>query len=202
MPVTKHSILLLLLFIPGLLIAEEIHVITIEGTINPASAEYLSDAIGRAEEENAEALIVRLDTPGGLMASTRDMVQDMLGAQVPVVVFIGPSGARAGSAGVFITLASHIAAMAPGTNIGAAHPVNMGGEMDSTMNKKVTNDAVAFARSIAEQRGRDQDWAEAAVRESASITSTEALEKGIIDIITGDVAELVQEIDEIGRAHV
>ncbi len=136
-----------------------------------------------------------MDTPGGLMTSMRKMVKEMLSAEVPIAVYVSPSGARAGSAGVFITLAAHIAVMAPGTNIGAAHPVNMGGQMDSTMNKKVTNDAVAFARSIAAQRGRNEDWAEAAVRESASITANDALEKSVIDIIASDYDELIDKIN-------
>lgn len=175
--------------------AVEVHLITIEGTINPVTSQFLVDAIDRAEKAEAEALIVRLDTPGGLMASTRTMVKRMLTARVPIVVYVAPSGARAGSAGVFITLAGHIAAMAPGTNIGAAHPVNMGGEMDSTMNKKVTNDAVAFIRSIAEQRGKDPEWAEAAVRESVSITDRDALEKGVADVVASDIDDLLSQIN-------
>lgn len=174
--------------------AADVHVIIIDGSINPVTAEYLVNAIDRAER-SADLLIVQLDTPGGLMASTRTMVKKMLSAKVPIVVYVAPSGARAGSAGVFITLAAHIAVMAPGTNIGAAHPVTMGGQMDSTMNKKVTNDAVAFARSIAEQRGRDVEWAEAAVRESASITDSDAIKKGIIDLVARDVDELLEKID-------
>ncbi len=175
--------------------AGEVHLITIEGSINPVTAQFLIDAVDRAERENAEALIIKLDTPGGLMASTRSMVKRMLPAKVPLIVYVAPSGARAGSAGVFITLAGHIAAMAPGTNIGAAHPVNMGGGMDSTMNKKVTNDAVAFIRSIAEQRGKEPDWAEAAVRESVSITDRDALEKGVADVVARDIDELLSQLN-------
>ena len=174
--------------------AADVHIITIDGSINPVSAKFLEDAIARAEQA-VDIPIVQMDTPGGLLASTRWMVQEMLPAEVPIVVYVSPSGARAGSAGVFITLASHIAAMAPGTNIGAAHPVSMGEGMDSTMVKKVTNDAVAFARSIAAQRNRDQDWAEAAVRESVSITDEDALEKGIIDVIAKDIDDLLKQIN-------
>jgi len=174
--------------------AAEVHLITIDGSINPVSANFLEDAVARAEE-SADLLIVKMDTPGGLLASTRWMVREMLPAKVPIVVYVAPSGARAGSAGVFITLASHIAAMAPGTNIGAAHPVSLGEGMDSTMSKKVTNDAVAFARSIAAQRGRDQEWAEAAVRESVSITDEDALEKGIIDVIAKNIDDLLKQIN-------
>ena len=174
--------------------AAEVHVITIDGSINPVSAKFLEDAVKRAED-SADLLIVQMDTPGGLLASTRWMVREMLPAKVPIVVYVAPSGARAGSAGVFITLASHIAAMAPGTNIGAAHPVSLGEGMDSTMSKKATNDAVAFARSIAAQRGRDQEWAEAAVRESVSITDEDALEKGIIDVIAKNIDDLLEQIN-------
>lgn len=188
-------ILLLMCFTSSLTQAAEVHKITIEGSVNPVTAKFIEDAVERAENSDAELLVIQLDTPGGLLASTRWMVKRMLPAKVPIVVYIAPSGARAGSAGVFITLAGHIAAMAPGTNIGAAHPVTMGGEMDSTMNKKATNDAVAFARSIAEERGRDLDWAEAAVRESESITAEDALDKGIIDFIARDLDELLQKID-------
>jgi len=174
--------------------AFEVDVITVDGSINPVSSNFIINSVNRAEK-SADLLIILLDTPGGLMSSTRDIVQKMLVAEVPVAVYVYPSGARAGSAGVFITLAANIAVMAPGTNIGAAHPVNMGGQMDTTMSKKVTNDAVAFVRSIAEQRGRDQDWAEAAVRESASITSTDAIEKGIIDIVAKNIEDLLAQID-------
>ena len=189
----KSLILFVLLSICGW--AAEIHRIVIDGAINPVSSEYLLEAIVRAEDERADLLIVEMDTPGGLMSSMRDMVKALLGAEVPIAVYVAPSGARAGSAGVFITLAAHIAVMAPGTNIGAAHPVTIGGEMDSTMSKKATNDAVAFARSIAAERGRNQDWAEAAVRESASITPDDALEKGVIDFIAADMSELIEKIN-------
>ena len=188
-------ILLLMCFTANLVTAAEVHKITIEGSINPVTAKFIEDAVERAEDQGAELLVIQLDTPGGLLASTRWMVKRMLPAKVPIVVYIAPAGARAGSAGVFITLAAHVAAMAPGTNIGAAHPVTMGGEMDSTMNKKATNDAVAFARSIAEERGRDLEWAEAAVRESESITAEDALDKGIIDFIARDLDELLEKID-------
>ncbi len=189
------TILMSLLLLSTLSFASEVHRIVIQGSINPVTAKFLENAVERAEKRGATALIIQLDTPGGLLSSTRWMVKRMLPAEVPIVVYIAPSGARAGSAGVFITLASHIAAMAPGTNIGAAHPVTMGGQMDSTMNKKATNDAVAFARSIAEERGRDLDWAEAAVRESASITAEDALQKGIIDCIARNMEELLEKIN-------
>lgn len=173
----------------------EVHLVRIEGSINPVTANYVQDAVSRAEKAGAALLIIEMDTPGGLLESTRWMVKRMLPSKVPIAVYISPSGARAGSAGVFITLAGHFAAMAPGTNIGAAHPVTMGGQMDSTMNKKATNDAAAFARSIAEERGRDVKWAEEAVRESASITADDALKKGIIDFIARDLDDLIKQID-------
>jgi len=145
-------------------------VISVDGTINPSSAEYINSGIKRARENNAECLIIKLNTPGGLLKSTRIIVSDMLDSEIPVVVFVYPGGSQAASAGVFITLAAHIAAMAPGTNIGAAHPVTLQGEQDSIMNEKATNDAAAFIRTISEKRSRNIQWAEDAVRKSLSIT--------------------------------
>ncbi|MBT7790506.1 MAG: hypothetical protein HN757_16680 [Calditrichaeota bacterium] len=185
--------------------ATVVHKIRIDGIINPVSSQFIIDAIVRAEEEHAEALIVELDTPGGLLEATRDIVQEFLATDVPIIVYVSPSGARAGSAGVFITLAAHIAVMAPGTNIGAAHPVTMGGgglpgggEKDTTgssvMAEKMTNDAAAMIRSIAEERGRNIDWAESSVRESKSITATVALESGVIDYILPDIDSILREV--------
>ena len=151
--------------------ADDIIVATYEGIINPVAAEYLHDALAFAQSSGAHALILKLDTPGGLDTSMRLMIKDITGSPIPVIVFVAPSGGRAASAGVFITIAAHVAAMAPGTNIGAAHPVAMGGgEMDNTMKEKVENDAVAYIKSIAEQRGRNVSWAEDAVRKSLSAT--------------------------------
>ncbi len=173
--------------------------ITIDGAIGPVSAEYIHDGIKRAENAEAQCLVIEMDTPGGLMKSMRIICKDILAARVPVVVYVSPSGSRAGSAGVFITLAAHIAAMAPGTNIGAAHPVGLGGQGSSdssqVMEKKVTNDAVAFVRTLAETRGRNADWAEKSVRESASITETEALELNVIDYIAESPDSLLALID-------
>ena len=149
------------------------YVITIEGVINPVSAEYIVKSIAEAELNNADGLIIELDTPGGLMESMRQIVKAELEAEVPIIVYVAPSGSRAGSAGVFITLAAHIAVMDNGTNIGAAHPVGVGGsspDSGSVMWDKITNDAVAQIRSIAEKRNRNADWAEKSVSESASIT--------------------------------
>lgn len=170
--------------------------INVDGGISPATTLYIKNSIEYAEEKKAEALIIRLNTPGGLLDATRDIVQEIMGANVPIVVWIAPSGARAGSAGVFITLSAHIAAMATGTNIGAAHPVGMGGEkIDSTMNQKITNDAAAFIRSIANERNKNIDWAERTVRESISATEKEALLAGAIDFIAPNIDSLLALID-------
>ena len=152
-------------------------VATYDGVITPVSAEYFHDALQSAQEGDAEALILRLNTPGGLDTSMRLMIKDITASTIPVVVYVSPPSGRAASAGVFLTMAAHVAAMAPGTNIGAAHPVAMGGgEMDKTMKEKVENDSVAYIKSIAEQRGRNVAWAEDAVRKSVSVTEREALE--------------------------
>lgn len=178
--------------------ADDIVVITIDGGIGPAVTEYIESGIKHSDESNAQLLVIKLNTPGGLLESTRDIVSTILESPVPIAVFVSPSGARAGSAGVFITLAGHIAAMAPGTNIGSAHPVGLGGESGdsaSVMYDKVTNDAAAFIRSIAEKREKNVEWAEKAVRESISATENEALEQGVIDFITPDLDSLLKQID-------
>ncbi|MGD0281293.1 MAG: nodulation protein NfeD [Dissulfurispiraceae bacterium] len=169
--------------------------ITVNGIINPVAAEYIGAAVSQASEMKAEALIIRLDTPGGLDSSMREIVRDVVGSTVPVVAYVAPSGSRAASAGVFITMAAHIAAMASGTNIGAAHPVTMGEKMDKVMSEKVTNDAAAYIRSLAKQRGRNEQWAEDAVRKSVSITETEALKIDVIDLVAKDVTELLSKLD-------
>ena len=141
-------------------------------------------------------MIIELDTPGGLAESMRVIVKAILASKVPIVVFVSPSGARAASAGVMITMAADIAAMAPGTNIGAAHPVGAGGqEINKTMSDKVVNDMVAHARSVAEQRGRNADWVEKAIRESVAVTETEALKEKIIDLIAGDTDDLIRQLN-------
>jgi len=167
----------------------------IDGTINPASADFIHGGIKKAVDEKAECIIIHLNTPGGLLKSTRIIVSDILESPVPVIVYVSPAGAQAGSAGVFITLAAHIAAMTPGTNIGAAHPVTMQQQMDSTMNEKVTNDAAAFIRTIAEKRNRNIEWAERAVRRSYSYSETEALEDSVIDLVAKNEKELLQKIN-------
>jgi len=174
----------------------EAMVATIAASINPVTADYLSSVIEKAEEAGAALLVVELDTPGGLDSAMRQMVQEIIKTRIPVVVYVSPSGARSASAGVLITLASDVAAMAPGTNIGAAHPVSVGGGgMDNTMAKKVENDAAAYARSLAEKKGRNADWAESAVRESTSLTEKDALEKRVIDMVAPSLDDLLARLD-------
>ncbi len=176
--------------------AADYHVITVADAIGPAVAEFVRTGIRNAEAADALCLVIRLDTPGGLADSMRDIVMAILGSRVPVVVYVAPSGARAASAGVMITVAADVAAMAPGTNIGAAHPVGAGGgEISETMSKKVVNDMVAHARSVAERRGRNADWVEKAIRESVSVTETQALENGVIDLVADDMEDLVAKLD-------
>ena len=174
---------------------KEVIVITINGVINPISAEYIGKNIRKANEKKVEALIVELDTPGGLDTSMRNIVKDIIGSEVPVVVYVSPSGSRAASAGVFITLAAHISAMAPGTNIGAAHPVGLGEKMDKTMAEKATNDAAAYIKSLAERNKKNAKWAEDAVRKSISATEEEALKMNVIDLVSKDLNTLLSDID-------
>lgn len=174
---------------------EKVHWAQVDGIINPVSADYLVKAVDTAASEKAEALVIELDTPGGLDQSMRSIVKRILSSEIPVVVYVHPTGARAASAGVFLLYASHIAAMTPGTNTGAAHPVSMGEKMDETMSAKVTNDSVAYIKSIADKRGRNAAWAEDAVRKSVSITSDEALKLGVIDFVAADRSELLEKID-------
>ena len=178
--------------------AQEKHaaVIKINDVITPAIADFISRSIEQATKENAVCLIIQMDTPGGLDLSMRDIIKDIMNAEIPVIVYVGPSGARAASAGAIITIAADIAAMAPGTNIGAAHPVAVGGgKMDRTMAEKVVNDAVAYVKSIAQKKGRNVDWAVRAVRDSVSIPETEALKLKVIDLIAKDLNELLEKID-------
>ena len=175
--------------------AAQIDVIEIDDPITPVVAEYIVRSINEAEVDRACCLIIQLDTPGGLDLAMRDIIKRIMASEVPVAVFVGPSGARAASAGALITLAAHVAAMAPGTNIGAAHPVNLGGKMDETMSAKVANDAAAYIESIAEKRGRNKQWAINAVRESVSISETEALKENVIDLLADDIDDLIGKID-------
>jgi membrane-bound serine protease (ClpP class) len=170
--------------------------IVIEGAINPAVAAFVHDSIARAEADGAPALVIQLDTPGGLLPSAQAIVKDILGAPVPVLVYVAPSGSGAGSAGVFITLAAHIAAMAPGTNIGAAHPVGGQGEdIKGTLGKKIENFTASFSEAIAHRRGRNVEWAVKAVRESVSITAEEAAKTHVVDFVARDLDEVIAKAE-------
>ena len=175
---------------------DRVIVVKISGAINPAVAEYVSHEISQANADQEALIVLHMDTPGGLDTSMRQIIKKIQGSQVPVASFVAPSGSRAASAGTFITIASHIAAMAPGTNIGAAHPVNMmGGEQAKTMEQKVVNDAAAYIRSLAELRKRNARWAELAVVKSVSISAEEAKRLNVIDFIAGDVKALALAVD-------
>ncbi len=193
------KLILAFLFIGSVIFAQQspqIYVITVDGSINPSTADFIHKSIEEAKNKNAECLVIRLNTPGGLLKSTRYIVSDLLTSPIPIVVYVSPGGSQSASAGVFITLASNIAVMAPGTNIGASHPVSGdGSKMDSTMSEKVTNDAAAFIRSISEKRKRNVKWSEDAVRNSVSITETEALKDSVIDLIANDMNDLLAKID-------
>jgi membrane-bound serine protease (ClpP class) len=175
--------------------ARTVLLIKIDDPITPMIAEFIIKSIDKAAKQNAEALIIEMDTPGGLVESTREIIKKMLAAEVPIVVYVAPEGSRAASAGVFITLTANIAAMAPNTRMGSASPVQMEGKMDETMAKKITNDLAAMIRGIAEKRGRNAAWAEDAVRKSISATETEALKLGVIDLIAPDIPTLLKKID-------
>jgi len=175
---------------------KKVYYVRAEGVINPVMAEYLTGAISRAREAKAAAIVIELDTPGGLDLSMREIIKAELASTVPVVVYVAPAGSRAASAGVFITYAAHIAAMTPGTNIGSAHPVAMGGaKMDKTMLKKVENDSAAYIKGIAVKRHRNALWAEDAVRNSVNVTAEEALKLKVINLVVRDRAELLAGIN-------
>ena len=185
--------------------AAPVRAVRVAGVINPVIADFITAELAAANAGDARAFLIELDTPGGLDSAMRTIIQQVLGSRLPVIVYISPSGARAASAGALITLAADFAAMAPGTNIGAAHPVAIGvggsggSAQDETMMEKVVNDAVAYARSIADQRGRNRDWAEQIVRESVSTEAREALELKVIDLIAADQAALLAALD--GRTY-
>jgi membrane-bound serine protease (ClpP class) len=171
-----------------------VELITIDGSINPATASYIDDSLASANAEGASALVIELDTPGGLLNSAEKIVKAILAAPLPVIVYVAPSGASAASAGTFITEAANVAAMAPGTTIGAAHPVEEGGEdIKGAMGQKIENFTATFARTIAQQRGRNEDWVEQAVRHSIAIGEREALAKNVVDIVAPDIRSLLTQ---------
>jgi membrane-bound serine protease (ClpP class) len=186
---------LTLLGLPAGAARAEIPVVELDGVVHAVSAAHVVQAIERADAEGAPLVVIRIDTPGGLDSSMRQIVDKMLNCRTPVAVFVGPSGARAASAGFVITVAADVAAMAPGTNLGAAHPVSGMGQMDEVMSKKVTEDAAAYIRGKAERRGRNVEMAEKAVVESKSFTEKEALELKLVDLIARDVDDLVAKLD-------
>jgi membrane-bound serine protease (ClpP class) len=191
-------LLFLTLAVPGH--SEEkapVFIAEVEGIINPATAKFIIESIDQAVKEGGQCLIIELDTPGGLMDSMRNIVKKILASPIPIIVYVGPSGARAASAGVFITMSAHIAVMAPGTHIGAAHPVTLGaeGKESKTMSEKILNDTVSYIKTIAKTRGRNVEWAEKAVRKSVSITEEEALKLKVIDLISSDLQDLLTKID-------
>src|SRR5256884_6912854 len=169
--------------------------VVIDGVISPVTLRLIESALTRAKAGGAQALVIQLDTPGGLERSMRAICQRLLNAEIPVVVWVGPTGARAASAGVFITMAAHVAAMAPATNIGAAHPVSVGGGVDKESMRKVENDAAAFIRTIAIERGRNAEWGEKAVRQSVSVTEREAVRLNVVDFIADSIPDLLPKPD-------
>lgn len=192
----KRICTILLFLTPLLLLGGRYVSLEFEGAIGPVSDRYISNGLDYAAEIGADFVLLKLDTPGGLMESMREIVKKIMASDIPVIGYVYPVGARAASAGAFIMLATHASAMAPGTNMGAAHPVAMGGEQpDSVMMGKLENDAVAFIRSIADERGRDPDWAERAVRESISASANQALELELIDYVAHTPEELIAKLD-------
>jgi membrane-bound serine protease (ClpP class) len=186
----------LVILFPCMGFANEVYTIKIQGAINPPVASFITESLVKAEKDGSEALLILMDTPGGLDTSMRDIVKGIMESNIPVIVYVYPSGARAASAGSVILLASHVAAMAPGTNAGAAHPVSVGQEKaDKVMMEKVAKDAEAYVRSLAKQRGRNEDWAAKSVKESASITATDAVEKKVVDLVVASIDELLEKID-------
>ena len=192
---TLGSLLLAMLAATPSWAARPVSVIDIDGAITPITVRLIAAAIERAQADGSQALVVQLNTPGGLERSMRSMVQSILNSEIPIIVYVAPTGARAASAGVFLTMAAHVAAMAPATNMGAAHPVAVGGQMDKEMLKKVENDAAAFARTLATERGRNAEWMEKAVRSSVSVTEREALKLKVIDLIADRLPDLLEKID-------
>ena len=169
--------------------------VVVDGVISPVTLRLVESALAHAKAGGAQALVIQLDTPGGLERSMRAICQRLLNAEIPVIVWVGPTGARAASAGVFITMAAHVAAMAPATNIGAAHPVAVGGSIDKESMRKIENDAAAFIRTIAVERGRNADWGEKAVRQSVSVTEREAVRLKVVDFVADSIPDLLSKLD-------
>src|SRR3982075_1418769 len=183
-------------------VAEKVCLIKIDGAIGPATASYISRSIDEAQTQNAQCLVIQLNTPGGLLDSTQTIVQSFLGSPLPVVVYVAPTGATATSAGCFVTIAASVAAMAPATTIGAAHPVSLGGipsggeqKPDETMKQKLENFSISYIETIAARRHRNVEWAKSAVKESASISAEKALELKVVDLIATDISELLQKLN-------
>jgi membrane-bound serine protease (ClpP class) len=198
--VVYRTLLLLLLLLLGPLpkaaLATVVHLLPYEGAITPVASEYLVEGIETASASGAEAVVIQLDTPGGLDTAMRTIIKSIMASRIPVIVYVAPRGSRAASAGAYITMAAHIAAMAPSTNIGSASPVAMmGAQMDSTMHRKVMHDAIAYLESIADERGRNRELARAFIVDAANITAEEAVEKNVIDLLAGDVNELLEQVD-------
>ncbi len=195
---SKIFILVCILLIARICFSQSsVYLLKFSGPIGPVSAEYMIDGINQAEAKGALGVIIKLDTPGGLDESMREIVQRFFQARIPIIVYIAPAGARAASAGVFLTMAADIAVMADGTNIGAAHPVAIGGETSAEMKEKITNDAISYLVAIAEKRNRNKKWAEDAVRKSSSITAREAVKLGVIDFMANSDDELLTKLDSV-----
>lgn len=181
---------------PGFCNDREVMIIELEGAINPGTATFMTRGLEEAEKSGSALVIIRLDTPGGLASSMQTMVKAIMNSRTPVVVYVAPKGAGAASAGVMVTVSAHIAAMAPGTNIGAAHPVTAGGkDIGKTMSEKVVNDMASRGRSIAQDKGKNAEWVEKAIRESVSITADEAVKKNVVDLVAADLDELLELLD-------
>lgn len=187
----------IIMCLPGYSFAEKnAMVIDLEGPISSGASTYLTRAITRAEDSGSGIIIIRMDTPGGLGVSMKTMVKSILNSPIPVIVYVSPTGASATSAGVLITISGHIAAMTPGTNIGAAHPVQAdGSDINETMETKIVNDMASYGRSIADSKGRNAEWVEKAIRESVSITAEEAVQINVIDLVAADLNDLLKQID-------
>jgi len=194
-PILLAALLLVVLPVAAQTASRPLVTLQLRGVINPLSARYLERGLALAEERNAQAVIITMDTPGGLESAMRDMVQTLLESPLPTVVYVAPRGARATSAGMFVLMAADVAAMAPATHVGAAHPVPLGTDVSDVMDEKMTSDAAALIRSVANDRGRNAEWAESAVRENLSVTASEGLELNVIDLVADDLDDLLEQLD-------